>query len=186
MEDNFENMEIGPESEKVLITPGTYESEFIGVNIKMEDTPWGNKKAAKLRFKITSGTFIGQHVVFKAYYFNLPGTTTHVIGSKTRLAEAIRSITGGKTALTKENIGTRTFIKVKNHVSKKTGETFPLVDSVIEMPSTYNPTPAAQAPKTQMATVANQTSQPVQPTQQPTQTDTNVLDELTDISDFDL
>ena len=44
---------------------GTYEAEYQRMKIFMDNTPWGEKKCARLYFKVTRGKYKDQNTSFK-------------------------------------------------------------------------------------------------------------------------
>lgn len=112
---------------------GTYEAEYQRMKVFMDNTPWGEKKCARLYFKVTRGKYKDEQTSYKGTFFLDEDTGNWIVGSKSKFADAIRAITGGKT-LSAEHAGTKVFVSVKQKVSKKTGNPYSFVDSIIPRP----------------------------------------------------
>jgi hypothetical protein len=103
------------------VAAGTYEAEYRGMKIQMEDmTKWGYgiKKMVRLLFKITKGPFKDSITSCKKSMFKT-NDGNWVVGSKSELAEVIRTITNGTGELNDSFKGKKYLIKVINKKGKK-------------------------------------------------------------------
>ena len=168
------------------------------MRIFMDNTQWGEKKAARLYFKITRGKYKDQTTSFKGTFLQDRETQAWVVGSESKLADVIRAITGGKT-LSNDHTGTRVFVVIKQKVSKKTKEPYSFVESCISRPEDDGGTtldqaaedvqrPAAAQPKRPAPTPV--TTVPQKPTPKPVipasveDAGEGLLADLTELSDF--
>jgi len=117
-----------------VLDAGTYEAVYEKLSVFMDNTQWGEKKAARLYFKITRGKYKDQVTSFKGTFFEDKETNGWVIGSKSKLADAIKAVTGGGN-ISPANAGTKVFVKVDQKVSKKTGNPYSFVEAVFPAPS---------------------------------------------------
>lgn len=117
-----------------VMDDGTYEAEYARMKIFMDNTPWGEKKCARLYFKVTRGKYKDQLTSFKGTFFQDKETQGWIVGSKSKLGDAIRAVSGGKT-LGNEHIGTKVFVVIKKNVSKKSGNPYSFVESIIPRPT---------------------------------------------------
>jgi len=160
-----------------VVTDGTYEAAYTGFKTYAEETPWGHKEGARLYFKITKGPFNNATVSFKGAFFQDRTTGKYVVGMKSKLAEAIMTVTGGVDTLNPGHVGTKVFINVKTNTSKKTGNVYSNVESIFPMPKYEAPATIVQNPQqTQKPTVQ---IQPAQKVGNPA-----LLEGLDDLSDF--
>jgi hypothetical protein len=113
---------------------GTYEAKYTGLRVFMDKSPWGEKKAARLYFQVTRGKYKGSKASFKGFFIQDPETDAWVVGSKSKLAEAIRNVTGGSKTLDRSHEGVAVFINIKNKPTKK-GTNFCFIDAIIPKPS---------------------------------------------------
>jgi hypothetical protein len=177
-------------SERKTIPASTYEAEYRGMKVQMEKTKpeWGvngQRKVVRLLFKIVKGPSKGSITSYKGGMFaNNDGTW--VVGSKSKLAEAMKIITGGKPTLDDTCIGKLFFVNVTNNKAKKpeadgvTYRVFDQVETFLAKPvddsaptaivAAATPAPATAAPAT--AAPANAASNP------------GLLDDLTSLADF--
>jgi hypothetical protein len=116
-----------------VLDDGTYEAEYQKMKVFMDNTQWGLKKCSRLYFAITRGRYKGQTTTFKGQFFEDRVTKDWIVGSKSKLADAIRAISGGK-SLTPENIGAKVFVVVKKGTSKKDGHEYSFVENIIPRP----------------------------------------------------
>lgn len=204
-EEQVNELSIGSNTPKVIVEDGTYEAELTNFKIGNEVSKWGPKQFAKLHFKITKGQYANVNVTYKGNFFQDQASGQWVIGPKSKLAEAIKSVTNGSVSLNRGHIGTRAFVKVKTFTSQTSGERYALVEQIIAMPRDYSRAaqqaqpaagPVAQQPQPRPQQVAQtapgqaqmQTTQPAQqprPAQAPAQ-NPNLLDDLTELSDYTL
>lgn len=124
----------GGGGQAAVLDDGTYEAEYQRMKVFMDNTQWGEKKCARLYFKVTRGKYKDQQTSFKGTFFQDSETQAWVVGSKSKLADAIRAIAGGKT-LSAEHVGTKVFVVVKKKDSKKTGNPYSFVESIIPRPA---------------------------------------------------
>lgn len=193
---NTGDLSIEKQREFPVVDDGTWEAEYKGFKPFQEDGQWGHKEGVRLQFQITKGPFNKQYVSFKGNFFQDNQSGKWVIGRKSKLAEAIRVITGGVDTIGKAHEGTRVFVTVAKKVGKTSGKPYCMVTSVIPMPKDYA---AAQAPAPQQAPAAQPAPAPQQtaPVPQPQaaapvaaqpaptpQKNSELLDELSDLSDF--
>jgi hypothetical protein len=181
----------GDRPPRTTIPEGTYEAEYRGFKAFMDTTPWDQKekKVCRLMFKICVGPQKDQITSYKRIMVKT-NDGRWVVGGKTDLAEAIRTVTGGTDNLTPEFVGRRFFIKVKNKKSKtphkESGEfrTYDFVDTVLQMPSsgTPAPAPAASAPA---AAPAQPAAQAPAAAANGAKKDSGLLDDLSELSDFE-
>lgn len=159
----------------------TYEAEYSGLSVFMDESPWGTKKAARLYFTITRGQYKGKKASFKGFFFQDNETKVWVVGGRSKLAEAIRGVTGG-TTIDKSHKGVKVFITIKNKTSKK-GNVFSLIDKIIPKPKDESEAPVAS--NAQPAAKLNVGSGPA-PAAAPKADDSDkgLLDDLTELSDF--
>ena len=185
-----------------VVPAGTYEAEYRGMKIAMEDmSKWGYgiKKQVRLLFKITKGPFKDSVTSCKKSMLQT-NDGNWVVASKSELADVIRVITNGTGDLNDSFKGKRYLIVVKNTKSKTadkdTGE-FKVYDSIVtilnlavsgdEVPAV---TATAQAPVASTPAVAAATAAvavaatPVAPKPAMTPSD-GLLNDLTELSDFD-
>jgi hypothetical protein len=159
------------------IDPGTYVARYDGLKVFMDNTPWGEKKAARIYFKVAKGQFTGQRIGFKGHFFQNDSNGQWVVGSKSKLAEVIRTVTGGNDNLTRDHVGTPVFISVVEKTAKTSNKTYILIDKVMPVPSnggTPRPAAAKSEDKPAEKVTAGKKSE-----------DNNgLLDDLTDLSDF--
>lgn len=176
------------------IPAGTYEAEYRGFKLAMEQTAqWGEKKTCRLMFKIVTGPMKDSVTSYKKFMVKT-NAGQWVVGGKTDLAEAIRTIAGGDD-LKPEHVGRRFFIKVTNRKGKKIDETtgqpkvYDDIESFLQVPAGQEtkveapaPAPAAQAAPAQAAAKPTPAQTPV-PAGAPA--DNGLLDNLTELSDFE-
>jgi hypothetical protein len=185
----------GDRPPRVTIPEGTYEAEYRGFKVFMDKTPWDNleKKVCRLMFKVSVGPQKDQITSYKKIMVKT-NDGRWVVGGKTDLAEAIRTVTGGTDNLTPEFVGRRFFIKVKNKKSKtahkETGlfNTYDFVDTVLQMPSTGIPAPApVQTQTAAVATNGAAAKAQLAPTAAGNggNKDSGLLDDLSELSDFE-
>lgn len=183
----------GGDGEYIAWDDGTYEAEYGGLKVFMDNTPWGEKKAARLYFICTRGKYKGQKTTFKGLFFQDKETGAWVVGSKSKLADVIRAISGGKT-LSEDSKGLKVFVVIKSRVSKKNGKTYSNVESVIPRPADDDEGVAKSAEETARpaARPAVRAAVPVQAVRQAVKPSIPVapaasgglLDDLTELSDF--
>jgi len=183
-----------------VLDDGTYEAEYQRMKLFMDNTPWGEKKAARLYFKVTRGKYKEQVTSYKGTFFQDKETQAWVVGSKSKLADAIRAVTGGKT-LSQDHVGTKVFVVVRKKVSKTTGNPYSFVESIIPRPaddsieSIEQPAAAAQRPVTAHVAQPAPVQRPVVVTQKPVvarpvvpppveDASEGLLADLTELSDF--
>ena len=185
----------GGGQQAVVHDDGTYEAEYQKLKVFMDNTPWGEKKCARIYFKITRGKYKDQMTSYKGTFFFDENANAWVVGGKSKLADAIRALTGGKN-LTPEHVGTKVFVVVKKNVSKKTGNPYSFVETIITRPSDDGetltqaaasaaaPAPARQAaPAPRPAQAPRPAARPVVPA--PTEDSSDgLLSDLTELSDF--
>ena len=177
-----------------VLDAGTYEAEYQKLSVFEDNTQWGVKKAARLYFKITRGKYKDQMTSFKGTFFQDQETQNWVIGSKSKLAEAIKAVTGGGN-IGPANVGTKVWVKVDQKVSKKTGLPYSFVELVIPVPEADGDTvveaaaaiqtkPAA--PVARPANVAQTMPKVVKPAIPAPVADSGdgLLADLTELSDF--
>ena len=180
------------------IDDGMYQAMYKGYRPFHEPvTPWGERKGVRLMFEIISGPFKRKMISFKGNMFRNDDTGQWVIGKKSQLANAIRTITGGAETINAGHIGSQVFIAVENKIcgprSKRPGEksanvknilplpvemrikidTTPTPANTTPVPAFSAPAPVAQKPATQVPVAAGA------PVSNP-----NLLNDLTDLSDF--
>jgi hypothetical protein len=178
---------------RVCVEDGVYEAELTTFRVSKEDSPWGEKQYARLIFKIVKGKYENVPVTFKLAFFQDRDTGNYVIGSKSGLGEAIRVLTNGKGTLTKDLYGTRVFASVKTALSKKTGEKYCMVEKIMQMPSDYvQNTAATAAPQATVqaappaAPAPAGVNGPAAPAPAPAAQKSGLLDDLTDMGDYEL
>ena len=135
------------ESERVypVVEDGTYEADYKGYKPFKEDGIYGHKEGVRLQFQITKGPFKGQYVSFKGTFFQDNQSGKWNIGRKSKLAEAIRTITGGE-KLNKGHEGTRVYIVVTVNTTKtgkNAGKRYSNVSMILALPKDYSAAPAA-------------------------------------------
>ena len=166
-----------------IVDDGTYEAAYTGLEVGMGDSKlYGPKKYAKLHFDVQRGKFRGRKLSFRNNFVQDPETQQWVVGSKSKLADAIRTITGGQN-LNKSHIGTTVFITVKNEPSKKgDGKVYSYIVAIIPKPSDEDgdTKAAVAAPAARQATVAPA----VKIAPKPAVKSEGLLDDLTELSDF--
>ena len=164
-----------------IVDDGTFEAAYTGLEVGMGDTKWGTKKYAKLHFEVQRGKFRGRKLSFRNNFVQDPETQQWVVGSKSKLADAIRTITGGKN-LDKSHIGTTVFITVKNEPSKKgDGKIYSNIVAIIPKPSDEEPEPVAGR---SAAAVAPAVAPAAKLAPKPAVKSEGLLDDLTELSDF--
>jgi len=183
-----------------VVDEGTYDATYAGFQVFMDNTPWGEKKVARVYFQIVRGKFKGGKVSFKGTFMKDPETDGWVVGSKSKLADVIRIITGGSGNLTAEDKGTGVFVNVQQKVAKKSGNAYCFVENVLEKPKDDEeevevpkrvavqaaPQPAVQQPVVQQPAV-QQEVQPVAAQPAPAvekKAEGGLLDDLDSLSDF--
>lgn len=179
-------------TERKTIAPGTYEAEYKGLKIAMEKTKpeWGingQRKVVRLLFKIVRGPFKGQVTSYKgAMFANSDGTW--VVGSKSKLADQIKVITGGSATIDDTFKGKLFFVDVSNSNGKPqedgTVKVYDQVDKFLAKPvdeetaapaqSVASAKPAASATAVATAPVAAA----------PAKTNSGLMDDLTSLGDF--
>lgn len=179
-----------------VLDDGTYEAEYQRMKIFMDNTQWGEKKCARLYFRVTRGKYKDQQTSFKGTFFQDNETKAWVVGSKSKLADAIRAVTGGKT-LSAEHVGTKVFVVVKKKVSK-TNNPYSFVESIIPRPAEEGEETLSQAAeataKPAAAPAVATAPRPVQAAPKPaarpavpaptTDASESLLADLTELSDF--
>lgn len=176
-----------------VVEDGTWEAEYKGYRPYKEDGMWGHKEGVRLQFRITKGPFANEFVSFKGPFFQDQATGKYVVGRKSKLADAIRVITGGTDSLNKGHEGTLVFVTVvvstAGDKAKKPGTRYSNVTAVIPVPRDYSPAQTmaakaapAPAPAPAAAPAATPTPQ-TQPAATPVKNN-DLLDELSDLSDF--
>lgn len=178
-----------------VLDDGTYEAVYEKLSVFMDNTQWGEKKAARLYFKITRGKYKDQLTSFKGTFFQDKETQGWVIGSQSKLAEAIKAVTGGG-SISPADAGTRVFIKVAKKVSKKSGNPYSYVEAVFPAPSEDGETvseaatsiqtktaSATSAARPASAPAARPVAKPVIPAPAVDNGD-GLLADLTELSDF--
>lgn len=196
-EEQVNELAIGSNTPKVIVEDGTYEAELTNFKIGNEVSKWGPKQFAKLNFKITKGQYTNVNVTYKGNFFQDQASGQWVIGPKSKLAEAIKSVTNGSVSLNRGHIGTRAFVKVKTYTSQTSGERYSLVETIIAMPRDYSAAaqPAAPAaapvaqpqPQPQPQVQASRPAPQAQaPAAKPAAQNPNLLDDLTELSDYTL
>ena len=185
------------------VDDGTYRTMYKGFRPYHDTTgsfvaQYGEQKGYRLMFEITTGPFKGKMVSYKGKMYRNDDTGQWVIGKKSKLADAIRAITGGSETINASHMGSQVFVVVKNSIggptSKNPGKPFPNVKDVLVMPrdmmvdvSTLNvkrsePVATTPAPITPAAVVAKAAALPLAPAQAVTNPD--LINELGDLSDF--
>ena len=182
-------------SEKVypVVEDGTYEADYKGYKPFQEDGIYGHKEGVRLQFQITKGPFKGQYVAFKGTFFQDNQSGKWNIGHKSKLAEAIRTLTGGE-RLNKGHEGTRVYIVVTvatTKTGKNAGKRYSNVSMVLALPKDYSAPAAQQAPAPAQQPAAAPAANPVTaqaqaaPQAQPKNDDLlDGLDGLDDLSDI--
>ena len=182
-------------SEYPTMDDGTYEAQYEGLRVLMDTTQWGPKKIARLYFTVTRGKYRGGKASYRGSFIQDRETQAWVVGSKSKLADAMRAITGGQKTLDETHKGRKVFIIVKKTVSKKTGKDVSFVESVVPGPDDTEPMEQAAAPlaaapaqaviRTQ-APATVKTAAPAKPVIPPAAqpASENLIDELTEFSDF--
>ena len=182
---NTGDLSINAPKEYPVIEDGTYPAVYKGYKPFKEDGQWGHKEGVRLQFQIGgNGPFKGQYVSFKGNFFQDNQSGKWIIGSKSKLAEAIRVITSGET-LNKGHEGTQVYVIVTVNTTKtgkNAGKRYSNVSMVLALPKDYSaPAPAAQpAPAQQPAAVGAPTTQQ---TSTPAK-NKDLLDDLSDLSDI--
>ena len=187
---NSGDLSIAKPREWPVVEDGTWEAEYTGFRPFKEDGQWGHKEGVRLLFKVTKGPFATNEVTFKGNFFQDNQSGKWIIGSKSKLAEAIRNVTGGQ-SLNKGHVGTKVFVTVVVNTSKSNGKRYSNVTAIIPIPKDYAPSsqpaqqqaPAQAAPANPPAQAAKPASQaPAQQTA-PSKND-NLMDDLSDLSDL--
>ena len=199
-EEQVNELAIGSNTPKIVVEDGTYEAELTNFKIGNEVSKWGPKQFAKLNFKITKGQYANVGVTYKGNFFQDQASGQWIIGPKSKLAEAIKSVTNGSVSLNRGHIGTRAFVKVKTFTSQTSGERYSLVETIIAMPRDYV-SAAQQQAQPAAGPVVNNTTAGMQPQVQATRpapqpapqaakpaqpANPNLLDDLTELSDYTL
>ena len=147
------------------VPDGTYQAVYKGFKPYKEDGLWGHKEGVRLHFNITKGPFKDEFVTFKGAYFQNRDTGGYSIGNKSKLADAIRNVTGGE-KLNAGHVGTNVLIVVTSTIagpkSKEPGKRWANVTSIIPLPKDD-----VEAPQTTQASATSQTMPPVQPATPP-------------------
>lgn len=157
-----------PRKKYPVVEAGVYEAEFKEFTVAMEDSQWGIKQAAKLKFNIIKGPHAGTPLTYKGNFYLNDETKQWIIPSKSKLAAAVNAVTGGIGVLGPQFVGTRVFINVTVNISKKTGEPYSLVDKIMVMPKEYAMASQQQMPQA----VPMQQPAPAYQAQQPAQVNT--------------
>ena len=189
------------ETPKVAYDDGTYEASYNGLSVFMEDTPWGNKKRARLYFIFTRGKYKGLKTSFRGDFLEDKESGGWLVGSKSKLAAAIRAVTGGDKTIDEGHKGRRVFVKIVKKTKKDGTGQYSLVEEVIAAPddeegvsdAAQSMAQPAQAPRQQVAQ-AVRTVQPATPLVTPAakpkvppaavESSGGLLDDLTELSDF--
>lgn len=187
------------EKPKVIYEDGTYEATYDGMSVFMDSTFGTPKKAARFYFQFFRGKYKGLKTSWKGNFVEDPETHAWVVGNKTKLASAIKNITGGKT-IDESCKGRKVFIKVEKKNSKKDGHEYSLVTEIIPMPSDDDgageeaarmatPPQAQTVVRPQVQTVARTVAAPkpaAKPVVPPASEEAGggLLDSLTELSDF--
>lgn len=195
------------------VEAGTWEAEYKGFRPYKEDGQWGHKEGVRLQFRVTKGPYANEYVAFKGAFYQDQATGKYIIGRKSKLAEAIRNVTGGAESLNKGHEGTIVFVTVAVNPSKKDPNVrYSNVTAIIPIPKDYAaaapaqaarppmvqapqapaPTPAPAAAPVQAAAQTAPGQAQMQATQPAAQTqpapeqakNKDLLDELSDLSDF--
>jgi hypothetical protein len=172
----------------VVLDSGTYEAEYMRMKLFMDNTPWGEKKCVRLYFKITRGKYKDQATSYKGTLFLDNETQQWIVGSKSKLADAIRAVTGGKT-ISPENAGTKVFVVVKKKTSKQNRE-YSFVDSIIPRPEEDGETLAESTEAVQRTAPTVARPAPARPATKPAipapadDSGDGLLADLTELSDF--
>lgn len=174
---------LGDKPKRAAIPAGSYEAVYQGLKVFIDDSPWGKKKVVKLAFKLQGGPNDGVTVYYKGSMFKLD-SGDYVIGDKSELAQRIMAITGGNKTLGENHKGTRVIVGVKNQTSKKNGNVYDFVDTVLQMPG--GAAAAAPRPAAQPAAATTAAAKPAAaPAPAPKAANDNLLDDLADLSDFE-
>ena len=187
------NEDLAIEKPKVYkdIPDGTYQATYKGFKPYKEDGFYGHKEGARLHFNIAKGPYTGEFVSFKGAYFQNRDTGGYSIGNKSKLADAIRNVTGGE-KLNAGHVGTQVLIVVTSTIagpkSKEPGKKWSFVASIIPLPKDEMPTlpaPQAQATPAQPTQTAQAPTQPAKVATAATQTkNTDLLDGLDSLDDL--
>jgi hypothetical protein len=192
-EEQINELAVGPDTPKVIVEDGTYEAELTNFKVGNEVTQYGPKQFVKFIFKITKGQYTNINVTYKGNKFLDQASGQWGIGPRSKLAEAIKTITNGLSTINRGHIGTRVFVKVKTHTSQASGERYPLVETIIAMPRDYSA--AAQPAAPAAAPVARpqpqvQASRPAPqaqaPAAKPAAQNPDLMDDLKELSDYTL
>lgn len=178
-----------------VIDAGTHAATYVGYKPFKEDGQWGHKEGIRLTFQILKGPFAGKFASFKGNYFQDESSGSWFVGSRSKLANAIRTLTNGGETLTKAHDGTKVFITTEVKTSKNTGNPYSVITNIMPMPSEYDTQPAQQPQRQPAQQPQRQPAQqaPAKPAPQAAQTQTantaqpkndDLLDELSDLSDF--
>ena len=168
------------------VPDGTYQAEYKGFKNYKEDGFYGHKEGVRLHFNIIKGPFKGEFLSFKGPYFQNRDTGAYSIGHKSKLADAIRNVTGGE-KLNAGHVGTQVLVVVTSTIagpkSKEPGKRWANVTGIIPLPKDdVEPTQATPPPATAQATPP---TQPVKAVTTPAQTkNTDLLDGLDSLDDL--
>lgn len=176
---------LGNKPKRSAIPAASYEAAYTGLRVFMDNTPWGMKKVVKLAFKIAGGPHDGVNVYYKGSMFKLD-SGDYVIGDKSELAARIMAITGGGKTLNESHKNIKVIVGVKNQTSKKTGDVYDFVDTVLRMPDSVQTVhPSVQQPAAKPA-VTSQTAHGTPPAATVAKpVNDNLMDDLADLSDFE-
>ncbi len=120
--------------QKAEVPDGVYRALYKGFKMFMDNTPWGEKKVVKMSFFLTSGPAKGSTLTFRGMMVREDSSGKWIIGSRSKLGAAIKSINPNGTSINEDFINTPVLVKVTNMVSKRTGENFALISEVLPAP----------------------------------------------------
>lgn len=127
----------GANQDYIPYEDGTYEAKYTGFKLFEDKSQWGTKKAARLYFEFTRGKYKAKKITCKGTFVLDKETGNWFIGSKTKLADYIKAVTGGG-ELNEKAVGRKVFLTVVNVPIKngpKKGEMFSGVTSIIPFPT---------------------------------------------------
>lgn len=107
---------------RITVKEGTHKAVYMGLKTFMDNTPWGEKQAVRLLFRIWEGDHRGTTVSLKGLMIYAESKGKWVIGGRSKLAAKVRTLTKGGLNIGAEHKGTRVFVEVRNNTSKKKDE----------------------------------------------------------------
>lgn len=181
------SLSISEIKERPPVPPGSYDATYEGLKVFTNNGFKGVQKIVSLRFIVTTGPEKGRTVFFKGQmYPNDSGNW--IVGSKSRLAEAIRSITG-KDTIDATHKKTPVIVTVKHNKAKKpsadgTFRTYVEVDTIVARPNSERVAPQTQAQEARREAIP--AAAPAKTGSAPAAKNGDLLDSLTDLGDFNL